>query len=306
MQLTVAICTYNPDKPLLLRALSAVFAQDAASEAEVIVVDNNSTPSLADQQYLGDYALRLIHEPRPGLTAAREAAINAASGEVIVFVDDDNILGPDYLSKVLREFTGDSRLGLLGGSILPEYDSPPKAWFAEFEHWLAIRRHTPELRVETTAPPFSSNFPVGAGLAIRRDLAVAYLDDCNDSQRIEGRRGDALSSGEDLDLGLFVLSQGCKLAVVGDISLTHVISLGRTSTEYLERLAVGNVKSALALEAKWSPRLGAPVYTWLSPSWPSLLTRTAATWLLSTLSPRYRIKYRIYRTLARARLGWPI
>lgn len=307
MRLTVAICTYNPAKDTLLRALDAIEAQFAdVPSTEVILVDNNSSPPLAEQRYLDDYRIRLIHEPTPGLTAARETVITNASGTVIVFVDDDNILNEGYLSTVASAFTADSELGLLGGRIVPEYEAQPQAWFGEFEHWLAVRRHSPELQVETTAPPFSSDFPVGAGLAVRRDLALAYLDDCAETMRIEGRRGDVLSSGEDLDLGLFVLSRGSKLLVTGALCLTHVISDGRTSKEYIERLAVGNIKSALALERKWSPRFGRPIYPMFSISLVSLLVRTTVTRILSLWSPRYKVKYRIYITLTRVRLGGSI
>jgi glycosyltransferase involved in cell wall biosynthesis len=304
VQLTVAICTYNPHRDTLVRALDAVVAQlDAGLPAEVIVVDNNSSPPLTEWAYLGHYPLRVICEPKPGLTAARQAAIENASGPIIVFVDDDNILHEEYLANVVKAFGSDPDLGLLGGRVVPEYECCPPEWFAEFEHWLAVRRHSPELHVETTAPPFSSYFPVGAGIAVRRDLALAYLEDCSRTSRIEGRRGDVLTSGEDLDLGLFVLSQNAKLAVSGALSLTHVIATARVSSEYMERLAVGNVKSSMALERKWAPRFGHSIYPGFGISLISLLVRASVTRLLSIWAPRYKIKYRIYSTLTRVRLG---
>jgi glycosyltransferase involved in cell wall biosynthesis len=307
MQLTVAICTYNPDRGTMIRALDAIAEQlgDIPS-AEVIVVDNNSSPPLVERGYLSDYPVRLLREPRPGLTAAREAAIRTAAGEVIVFVDDDNILAEDYLSTVVEAFSNDPILGSLGGRIVPEYNTQPPAWFGEFERQLAIRRYPPELHVETTAPPFSEYFPVGAGLAVIRDLALEYLEDCAVTSRIEGRQGTALSSGEDLDLGLFALSRGYKLAVTGALSLTHVIPDGRVHSEYLERLADGNVKSSLELERKWAPRLGHSVYPVFSTSLMVLLFKTAATWLLGFLLPRYRIRRRTYMALTRIRLGLSI
>jgi len=194
-------------------------------------------------------------------------------------------------------------LGLLGGRILPEYDAEPPEWFNEFEHWLAIRRYEPQLYVETTAPPFSSHFPVGAGIAVRRDLALAYLRDCAETSRIEGRRGDALSSGEDLDLGLFVLSREYKLAVSGKLSLTHVIPKARTSKEYIEKLARGSVESALALERKWAPRFGGPIYSSFALPLRALMPRLAITRVLGLWSPRYKVKYCIYATLSQARFG---
>jgi glycosyltransferase involved in cell wall biosynthesis len=304
MQVTVAICTYNPDRNTLVRALDAIVAQlGSVSPAEVIVIDNNSSPPLAEQRYLSSYSIRLIREPKPGLTAAREAAIKNARGNPIVFVDDDNILGDRYLARVVEAFSADPLLGLLGGCILPEYDTQPPDWFTEFERSLAIRRYAPNLQVETIAPPYSEYFPIGAGLAVRRDLALAYLDDCAESSRIEGRQGSALSSGEDIDLGLFALSQGAKLMVTGALRLTHVISSDRTRREYLERLAVSNVKSSLELEKKWAPRFERPVYPIFSIPLTKLMMRTMALWFLGLWSPRFRIKRRVYTMLTHIRLG---
>jgi glycosyltransferase involved in cell wall biosynthesis len=304
LRITVAICTYNPDRVTLLRALDAIVGQLAeVSSTEIIVVDNNSSPPLAERQYLSTYPIRLVHEAQPGLTAAREAVIKNATGDVVVFVDDDNVLGEGYLATVMTEFLADPRLGALGGRILPEYGVEPPAWFSEFEQWIAVRRYTPELRVETTAPPFSDYFPIGAGLAVRRDLALAYLAYCEETTRIEGRRGKSLSSGEDLDLGLFVLSRGDKLLVTGALCLTHVISSERVQSEYLKRLAADNVKSSLQLERKWAARLGCPVYPMFSTSLIGLLARIAATTVLSLRSPRYRIKLHRYTALMRIRLA---
>jgi glycosyltransferase involved in cell wall biosynthesis len=304
MKVSVAICTYNPNTDTLRRALDAIVAQlHEVPSAELIVIDNNSTPSLAGQEFLSSYPIRLISEPTPGLTAAREAAINNAEGDMIVFVDDDNVLNDHYLVTAMEWFSQDPKLGLLGGCILPEYEAPPPPWFGEFENWLAIRRYPLKLHVETTEPMYSDYFPVGAGLVVRRNLACAYLEDCATAARIEGRRGSALSSGEDLDLGLFILSQGSKLAVTGSLGLTHVISSGRISDKYLQRLAVSNVKSSLELDKKWSSRLGEPIYPLQSMSWPEVLLRTVATSLLGVWSPRYRVKRCVYTTLSRARLG---
>jgi len=304
MRVTVAICAYNPRPETMRRALDAIVAQlGDVPRTEIIVVDNNSSPPLAEGEYLSAYPIRLIHEPTPGLTAAREAVIRNAQGDVIVFVDDDNILGDGYLATVVEKFSADPALGLLGGRIVPEYDAPPPKWFDEFEHWLAVRRYAPALHVETTGPPYSEYFPVGAGFATRRDLAVAYQEDCAKTTRIEGRRGSALSSGEDLDLGLFVLSRGSKLVVTGALSLTHVISGGRMSNEYLQNLAIGNIRSLLELERKWSPRLGARVHPMFSMSLPDLFVRAAATAILGLRSPRYKIKRHIYLALIRVRLG---
>jgi glycosyltransferase involved in cell wall biosynthesis len=304
VELTVAICTYNPPIDRLARALDAIVPQlEDVSSAEVIVVDNNSSPALAECERLSGYPIRLVREPTPGLTAAREAAIESAQGDFILFVDDDNILGTHYLATVVEAFSGDPRLGLLGGRVIPEYEVQPPSWFGEFEPWLAVRRHARDLHAETTAPPYSLCFPVGAGFAVRRELAVAYVEDCAKTISIQGRRGTVLSSGEDTDLGLFVLSRRSKLAVNGALGVTHVIPSGRIRREYLQRLAVGHVTSGLALERKWSVRFGRSVFPELSSPLVGVLTKTLGAAMLSLWSPRYKVKRHMFMTLTRGRFG---
>lgn len=309
MKLTVAVCTYNPDRGILVRALDAIVAQlgDVPS-TEVIVVDNNSSPPLADLEYLASYPIRLIREPIAGLTAARESAINNARGELVLFVDDDNILDDGYLATVVKMFGEDPHLGLLGGCIDPEYEIRPPRWFSEFEPWLAIRHYSQETRIETTAPadvgggdPFTKYFPVGAGFATTRALALAYQEDCRITKKIEGRLGSVLSSGEDLDLGLFILSCEKKLLVTGALRLTHVIGGGRIRVGYLKRLAAGNVTSSLAVERKWSARFGHAIYPMFSMKLSRLMLRAASTAVLGLGSRRYRVKRHIYMTLIRVR-----
>ena len=275
---------------------------EEVASAELIVVDNNSRVPLHGSDALAAYSLRVIHEPIPGLTAAREAVIRSAQGDVILFVDDDNILDSGFLATVVETFSSDLQVGLLGCSIVPEYDAQPPEWLAEFEPWLAVRRYAPDLRVELTAPPYSDFFPVGAGISVRRELALAYVQDCAETARVEGRRGGELSSGEDVDLGFFVLSRGRKLVVSGSLSLTHVIKRERVEADYLARLAVGNIRSSIALESKWAPRFGGSVLPMISIPAPTLFARTAAAVALSPWSPRYKIKSRKYMALAGARI----
>jgi glycosyltransferase involved in cell wall biosynthesis len=307
MRLTVGVCTYNPNDSALARALDAIVEQIVTEPStELIVVDNNSDPPLHDRGLLALYPLKLLREPTPGLTAAREKVIEHAEGDVIVFVDDDNILGASYLRTVCRAFEDDQRLGLLGGAVIPEFEFPAPSWLVHFEGYIAIRRYPPDLRVTVSEPGWSEYFPIGAGMSVRRDLAEAYIADCRATSHIQGRRGSALSSGEDLDLGMFILNRGYTLVVDGSLRLTHLIGATRTEGSYIERLAVANVRSSWELEQKWAPRLGQPVFAMFTASWMRLLAAFTVLAVLSSLSPRYRIKRRVYEALIRVRLGRPL
>ncbi len=296
MKITVALCTYNPKIPLLHRALDAIEPQLKEVDSEFLLIDNNSATPLDTIESLKRYPLRIVRETRQGLTAAREAAIREAAGDVILFVDDDNILTPGYLKGVLRNFE-DPKLGLLGGAIFPEYEVEPPSWFWPFEDMLAIRRHPLTHTSIITSPPFNNYFPVGAGFSVRRDLACEYLS-AEQEIRIEGRQGDSLSSGEDIDLCLHTLSLGYHLKADGSIRLIHVIAQNRVSESYLKKLAKGSIASSALIQAKWISKFKESVYPALSPTFKyrAMVKHTLYS-TLSPISPRFRVKTAIYRAI---------
>ena len=96
--LDIVICTYN-NAPLLRRTLEAVSKQKVVLpwiKWEVLVVNNNCTDETSDvvEGFLrsGKFPLRVIHEARQGLTAARVCGVRNTAGDWIAFVDDDCLL----------------------------------------------------------------------------------------------------------------------------------------------------------------------------------------------------------------------
>lgn len=66
--------------------VAAVAAQDVGSgDVEVVVVDNHARPRVP--AWDGSVAGRVVHEPRPGLSRARNAGIRAASGDYLLVTD---------------------------------------------------------------------------------------------------------------------------------------------------------------------------------------------------------------------------
>ena len=89
---TVAICTHNRAQ-LVTRAIEPAVAQGQACQAEVLVVDNASTDDtpavLARMARDAAPTLRVVREPRLGLSAARNRALVEASTDIVVFLDGD-------------------------------------------------------------------------------------------------------------------------------------------------------------------------------------------------------------------------
>lgn len=82
---------------------------------EILVIDND--PSGSARSTVEDRGIvRYVHEPRPGVSAARNRALTEASGEILVFIDDDEYAGegwPDGLLTVMIE----TEAALVGGPV---------------------------------------------------------------------------------------------------------------------------------------------------------------------------------------------
>ena len=97
---SVVLCTWNPRREILSRVLESLARQTlAAAEWELVVVDNASYPPVEVALPAGcEIQCRKVVEPVVGLAAARIRGIREARGELLVFVDDDNVLDADYLA----------------------------------------------------------------------------------------------------------------------------------------------------------------------------------------------------------------
>jgi len=239
MTLSVLICAHNPRVDYLDRVLQALKAQDLPpSEWELLLIDNASSVPLRKTCDLSwhPYA-RCIIENEVGLTHARLRAIREAQAEILVFVDDDNVVAPDYLAECARISEKWPSLGAWGGQLLPEFEGgePQEKWKREF--W------TIQLEKEI----WSNNYdretaPVGAGLCIRRAVASQYTKlAATHSLRLNlGRRGAGVdSAAEDIDMTFTACDMGLGIGRFASLRLVHLIPRQRLADDYLFRLIEG-------------------------------------------------------------------
>lgn len=113
--ISVVICTRDRG-PALADCLFSVAGQRSAP-GEVVVVDNSRDGNA--KAVCGQFPdVRYVHEPRAGLSVARNAGIKAARGEIVAFTDDDVELHPSWTAEIARAFA-ERNVEALTGLVLP-------------------------------------------------------------------------------------------------------------------------------------------------------------------------------------------
>lgn len=115
---------------LLPKALASILAQQncALDAIEVIVVDNcpdaSARPSFERVREIagGRLCLRYLHEPRPGISHARNRALTAARADHVLFLDDDLEAAPELIATYLRALTQTSA-AILVGPVEPVFEA---------------------------------------------------------------------------------------------------------------------------------------------------------------------------------------
>jgi glycosyltransferase involved in cell wall biosynthesis len=220
---------------------------------ELLLIDNASKEPLAKSWDVSWHPQgRHLREERLGSAQAHLCGIRESDGELLVFIDDDTVLSPDYLSVAIdlaRQYT---QLGAFGASFKGEFEEPPPAWLIPYlpsfvselddDHWSNSRR-------------WSAAFPYGAGLCIRRRVAEDYERKAHaDARRTTlGRIGTGLGGAEDVDLAQCAIDIGMGTGRFRALQLTHLIPARKLTKEYIVKMMAGNAAS-LEILASFRPR----------------------------------------------------
>ena len=177
-QMTIAVCTRDPPEGLavLLESLSAQEYQ----RIRVLVVDNAPSDDRSRQVVLSarkhSLDIDYVIEPRPGLSWARNRAIDASEGEVIAWADDDERCDRWWAAELARGFVEVPEAGAVTGIMIPgELATKSQAWFEEYSgvgrgRGFARAVFSPETaRCQSPLYPLPP-FGTGGNMAFRRDV----------------------------------------------------------------------------------------------------------------------------------------
>jgi glycosyltransferase involved in cell wall biosynthesis len=240
MKISVLICTRNRAKPLD-ETLRHFFMQRFADgyAYEVVVVDNDSTDETG--RVVAGYAaehqgiVRYCREMRRGQCYARNTAIAAARGEIIVFTDDDVLVDRHWLNEIHREFTDDPALSLLGGRVLLAHDGLQK-----------VSLQTSDQR-QMFIYPNPGSFPMGANMAFRREIfdRIGMFD-------VRLGPGRFFPGADDADIFYRALKAGYRVLYAPNVLVYH--NHDRVEVEQACRLEYGYGKGCSAYLLKHAMR----------------------------------------------------
>ncbi len=137
----------------LPRLLDALAAQVGMASYDVVVADNGSTDRTVEIARAHPLRPTVVHEPRRGSYAARNAGLAAAAGEVVAFTDGDCVPDRGWLRAGLRALDGAE---LAGGRVEVITSERPNVWERlDAGHYLDQRRNVEQQGFAATANAFA-------------------------------------------------------------------------------------------------------------------------------------------------------
>ena len=226
-RVSVVVCSFNGARTIET-CLQGLIRLDYP-DVEVVVVDDGSTDGTAT--IAGRYDVRLVQTPNRGLSAARNTGAQAATGEIIAYIDDDASADPHWLRYLVATLLERGHAAAGGPNILIGRDGTVAACVAR-----APGGPTPVLRTDTEA----DHVP-GCNLAIR----ASCLND------IGGFDHRFRAAGDDVDLCWRIAQRGWTIGFSPSAVVWHQ---ARHSLRGYWRQQRGYGVAEALLEKKWPER----------------------------------------------------
>lgn len=222
--ITVVVCSYNGARTI--GETLAALMQLEYSNYDVIVVDDGSTDetgAIAER-----YDVRVIRTPNRGLSRARNTGLQAAEGEIVVYLDDDAFPDPHWLNYLAAAFLTSDHAAIGGPNITPKSDGLMAQCIAN-----APGNPVPVLITDREA----EHIP-GCNLAVRKDRLAA----------IGGFDPQFRAAGDDVDVCWRLQAEGWTLGYAPAAMVWHH---RRDSMRTYWRQQRGYGVAEALLERKW-------------------------------------------------------
>lgn len=245
MKVSVIVCTRNRSHAIVgcLESIAAALSHASPVDAEIVVVDNASEDdtSAVVKAWASScsFPVQLLLEPKTGVSKAKNRAIRAAQGDLLVFTDDDCRLSETYVTDALRHDANESDLVLRGGRV--ELGDPTDLPLS-IKTDRVLKRWNRQMH--SAKGECLGNCIVGCNLMMRRALAerLGPFD-----ERLGP--GTRLPGGEDTDYIYRAYCDNITIAYVPDMLVFH--HHGRKSRSDGQKLLHNYMLGTGALYAKY-------------------------------------------------------
>jgi glycosyltransferase involved in cell wall biosynthesis len=236
-RVTIAVCTQGRPQ-LLTSTLRCLIGQDyPGNRYEILVIDNAPQHDAAAVvvRSFQNCSIPVLYRAclTPGLSHARNTAVEHSQSELIVFVDDDVVCESCWLRSLIAPFAGDpdQRIAAVGGEVIPVY--------SEGVHRCGVQIYRPlRLRAEP-GPIRNRQMLMGANMAFRREalVEVGLFD-----TRV-GRIGNALLAGDENRPIVRLRKKSLEIWFVPAARVFHELPRSRTSLTYAMRHGFDSARS---------------------------------------------------------------
>jgi SAM-dependent methyltransferase/glycosyltransferase involved in cell wall biosynthesis len=245
-QVSFLICSHRAPKTLFA-TLDSIRTQNAGHEdAEIVLVNNGFSAEKAAEihRYMegSPIRFRLVDEAIPGQGFARKRSFLTAEGSFFVMLDDDNILDPYFLGRLLPVLKQYPQTAAVTCYILPQWEIVPPGWLAEFGRGCLSYTHAalpiprPAGKVSTGSERNQVARNPGGGMMVHRECALQYLKNAGPEHLSISRTGNSLIACEDSDIWYTVLESQGAVVFHPKLIIHHMIPPSRLKLGYLWRL----------------------------------------------------------------------
>jgi glycosyltransferase involved in cell wall biosynthesis len=236
LHITVTICTWNRCE-LLKRTLEQMtkLLIPPGITWELLIVNNNCSDAtdMVIASFSDRLPVRRLFQPRPGRANALNLAVQEASGDYILWTDDDVLVDEIWVAEYCDAFSRWPEAAIFGGTIQPWFAQTPPQWLRRVWQQVAnaygILDHGNE-----PLPLTQKRVPYGANMVVRTKDQSRYFYDPRLGVSPKSRIG-----GEETTMVRAMLSAGATGWWVPRARVRHYIGEGHQTTRYLRRYFFG-------------------------------------------------------------------
>lgn len=209
---------------------------DAADlvEAGVLVVDND--PAAASRNLLTGLDVRYVHEPTPGIAAARHRALEEADGvDLLQFIDDDELPQPGWLRAMVSAWMEHGQPAAVAGVVLTRFVESPDPWIVEGGFFDRHRPRTGTLMTSAATNNLLIDVAQARSLGVQFDLRL-------------GLRG-----GEDSLFTRQLVARGGRIIACREGAVTDLVTPERATRAWVTARSFHHGGTATYLDLMTSP-----------------------------------------------------